>query len=299
MNANSHKIIVDDQTNIVDFESHKISKFNKSLRLFTLKYLSRWRKRITNKQRSNFMRSKKLFFRKNLVMLGWSKGTAKFEFNFLDFYKTLLPIAPKIVLEIGVEFGNSIIMWTGYFPNSQIFGLDHFTGVYSNGRLFDKPTLFIDDVKSHRNISTSQIQLVEFDQSDLEHYSNFKNHARNENIEFDLVIDDGSHQWADQILTLRFFSTLMRITDAESVLIIEDLHSSLYPSIYKSDEYDLCESPLEIIQHLQLFIRKENKKSFLLLEKLGLLPVAENLADVKIFRDNTHFSSALIYQKKS
>jgi len=228
--------------------------------------------------------------------MGWSTGTAKFEFNFLDFYKTILPDNPKNILEIGVEFGNSILMWSGIFPESRIFGLDHFTGVYSNGRSYSNGSLFYDDVKRSRGSASSSIQLMKFDQSDPLNYSKFVHMSRDEKIEFDLVVDDGSHQWADQLLTLKFFPPLMRVTDSKSILIIEDLHTSLYPTVYRSEEYGLAQSPLEIIQHLQLFICKENNKSFVLLEKLDLLSVTENLTDVKIFRDNTHFTAALIYQ---
>jgi hypothetical protein len=299
MESNVHKIVINDLTDTVDFESHKITKYKKVLRFFALKYLSRSRKYFSARQRRNFFNSRKLFFHKNLVLLGWSTGTAKFEFNFLDFYKTLLPVAPKKILEIGVEFGNSIIMWRGYFPDSKIFGLDHFTGVYSNGRTFQNASLFIDDVKSKSSILDNHIQLVEFDQSNQEDYLQFTNYALNNKIEFDFVIDDGSHQWADQVLTIKYFSSLMRISNSKSVLIIEDLHSSLYPTVYKSEIYSLCESPLELIQHLQLFIRKGNIKSFSLLKKLDLLAVTENLIDVKIFRDNSHFTAALIYQLKS
>ena len=293
------QIIIENTSNTVDFDSQKISKYSKFLRLFALKYLTSLRNKLVKYQRSRFMLSKKLFFKKNIVTMGWSTGTAKFEFNFLDFYKTILPDNPKNILEIGVEFGNSILMWSGIFPESRIFGLDHFTGVYSNGRSYSNVSLFYDDVKRSRGSASSSIQLMKFDQSDPLNYSKFVHMSKDENIEFDLVVDDGSHQWADQLLTLKFFPPLMRVTDSKSILIIEDLHTSLYPTVYKSEEYGLAQSPLEIIQHLQLFIRKENNKSFLLLEKLDLLSVTENLTDVKIFRDNTHFTAALIYQKKS
>ena len=61
MKSNVHKIVINDLTDTVDFESHKIAKYKRVLRIFALKYLSRSRKYFSARQRRNFLNSRKLF----------------------------------------------------------------------------------------------------------------------------------------------------------------------------------------------------------------------------------------------
>lgn len=53
----------------------------------------------------------------------------------------------KKVLEIGVEFGGSILMWRDYFPNAEIFGLDKKFIPQMEGR--DRIRMFMGDAYSH------------------------------------------------------------------------------------------------------------------------------------------------------
>lgn len=126
-----------------------------------------------------------------LAELAAKYKTDKLEHGYIPFYESTLPKSPKRILEIGVKQGASIRMWKEYFPDTEIHGLD----------LFEEfPVPDIDDVFFHKG---NQI-----DYRVLEHLRKF---------DFDVIIDDGSHNSRDQMMT--FFG----LYNGNSYYI-EDLH---------------------------------------------------------------------------
>ena len=103
------------------------------------------------------------------------------------------------VLEIGVLDGSSLNMWYDYFPNSYIYGVD------------------INDKSLYEN---DRISCGILDQSNESHLIHFN---ENFNIEFDIIIDDGSHHMLDQQLTFGYLFPLLK---SGGLYIIEDLHTS-------------------------------------------------------------------------
>lgn len=119
-------------------------------------------------------------------------GSDKAEHNYGPFYEQWLPKNPRKILEIGVKEGASIRAWKEIFPNAEIHGLD----------LFEEfPIPEIEGVIFHKG---SQID------PEILHL------LRKEN--FDLIIDDGSHNTRDQLMT--FFGLI----NSHCIYIIEDLH---------------------------------------------------------------------------
>jgi hypothetical protein len=104
------------------------------------------------------------------------------------------------ILEIGVNDGSSLKMWYEYFPNATIIGLD-----------IDDKTCFNND----------RISCGILDQSKKDHLEHF---VKNINIEFNIILDDGSHHISDQQLTFGYLFPLLKST---GLYIIEDLHTSL------------------------------------------------------------------------
>jgi len=104
------------------------------------------------------------------------------------------------MLEIGVNDGSSLKMWYEYFPNAAIYGLD------------------IDDKSQYNN---DRVSCGILDQSSKEHLEYF---ANNIGLEFDFIIDDGSHHMQDQQLTFGYFFPLLK---SGGIYVIEDLHTSL------------------------------------------------------------------------
>lgn len=119
------------------------------------------------------------------------------------------------MLEIGVLHGASIRMWQEYFPETEIHGLDLF---------IENPIPEIDGVTWHKGNQCDHLLLERL---------------RNEN--FDLIIDDGSHNARDQMIT--FFGLYNG-----GMYFIEDIQCN-------SDEYFSQGLPMEmraakILQHV-------------------------------------------------
>ena len=77
-------------------------------------------------------------------------------------------------------------------------------------------------------------------------------------VEFDVVIDDASHAWIHQLLSLLHFRRLLK---DGGVFIMEDLHSS-FEDIFRGDS-ELNETPLDMIAKLSpcnFFTEDENKE---------------------------------------
>jgi len=109
------------------------------------------------------------------------------------------------ILEIGVAGGKSMKLWEEYFPNSNIYGID------------------ID--KNCKQFETERIKIVICDQKDIDKIKNL-------NINFDIIIDDGSHLIEDIVFS---FENLINFVNPNSIYIIEDLHDCLR----RGKEYDL------------------------------------------------------------
>lgn len=104
---------------------------------------------------------------------------------------------PLKILEIGVLDGASLRMWEEYFPNAEIHGID-----------------INPDCKV---VADDRITIHIGSQSDKDFLDGI-------GIDFDIVIDDGSHQVADQIFT---FKCLWPNT--KMVYVVEDAYTSYLP----------------------------------------------------------------------
>lgn len=129
---------------------------------------------------------------KNLAELAAKYGTDKLDHGYIPFYEKHLPTNPKKILEIGVKEGASIRMWREYFPDAEIHGLD----------LFEEfPVPEIEHVTFWKGNQLNSYTLASL---------------REEN--FDVIIDDGSHNSRDQMVT--FFSLFKK----NQYYFIEDIH---------------------------------------------------------------------------
>jgi hypothetical protein len=122
----------------------------------------------------------------------------------------------KFILEIGVgtneimkpisgseyQIGSSLKSWRDFFPNSMVFGLD-----------IDNRVLFEED----------RIKCFFTDQSKEESLENTISNINSyigKNIEYDFIIDDGSHVVEHMILT---FNTLKKYLRTGGIYVIEDI----------------------------------------------------------------------------
>lgn len=121
------------------------------------------------------------------IKYGTDKSSLKH--NYTAFYEKHLPKDPRRILEIGVNEGVSLGMWAEYFPNTEIHGLDLFVEreiktVYHNIDRIAEGKLKIDQFTMHQG-NQCDWQILE----ELRKY------------DFDVIIDDGSHNSRDQLIT--------------------------------------------------------------------------------------------------
>jgi spermidine synthase len=102
----------------------------------------------------------------------------------------------KQVLEIGVFDGSSLRMWSEFFPNATIYGID------------------IDpSCKAHEN---ERIKITIGDQGDRNFLEEYKGKFKKP---FDIIIDDGSHKIEHQLLS---FEVLFSALSSHGMYAIED-----------------------------------------------------------------------------
>ena len=142
----------------------------------------------------------------DLASLAAKFCTDKLQHGYIPFYEKHLPKEPKRILEIGVKEGRSLMMWSEYFPNTEMHGLDLFeeNSIYD---VCDNMGLPYDDYKGDKERFTFH-QGNQCDYLLLEQLRKY---------DFDVIIDDGSHNSRDQLMT--FFGLFNG-----KHYFIEDLH---------------------------------------------------------------------------
>ncbi len=122
--------------------------------------------------------------------------------DYLSVYERFLAplrLDAKTVLEIGVQKGASLRVWEEYFPNAVIHG--------------------IDIAESALRAARDRIRVSLVDQSD----ANALHQFASEHGPFDVIVEDGSHIWSHQIISLQ---TLLPFVRPGGYYIVEDLHTS-------------------------------------------------------------------------
>jgi len=127
--------------------------------------------------------------------------------SYLPLYQKLLiskKETAKNVLEIGVYMGGSIKLWSDFFTNAVVYGLDimNINDVWEGIKNKDNIVL-------HTSINA---------------YDNdfFNTRILNKNIKCDFMLDDGPHTLESMIQFIKLYSQIM--TD-DGILIIEDVQS--------------------------------------------------------------------------
>lgn len=132
----------------------------------------------------------------DLSYLAQKYGTDKLQHGYIPYYEKHLPKEPGRLLEIGCFKGASLRMWREYFPAAELHTIDLF---HENKQPDD-----IFNLHCHKG-----------SQSDL-------NFLKSITQKFDVIIDDGSHNSEDQIISFErlFHHNLI----PGGVYVCEDLH---------------------------------------------------------------------------
>lgn len=133
---------------------------------------------------------------------------------------------PVSLVEVGVQQGGSLEMWSKYFgPSSTITGVD------------------IDPRCSTIRYAETNISIVIGNQSDPKFWNNFLSGDK----KIDIFIDDGSHYMNDQILT---FEKIFPMMEEGGVFICEDTHTSYSPNLENAG----FRSPKSFIEYAKEYV---------------------------------------------
>lgn len=106
------------------------------------------------------------------------------------------------IAELGILEGGSLRMWQEYFTNSNIYG-------------FDNSTWYLDNFKEKYN--NDRITLTNIDVTNKD---NITNTFDNLNLQYDIIIEDTTNQFEDQI---RVIENVYQYLKPGGILIIEDV----------------------------------------------------------------------------
>lgn len=151
----------------------------------------------------------------------------------LPFYETLLVSkkeSAKNILEIGISRGGSIKLWSDYFINATVIGLD----------IMDINN-FPEEIKNKENIVLH---------TSIDAYNNdfFNNYFLNNTTKYDFIVDDGDHKLASMLQFIKLYSQIM--TD-DGILIIEEIKNPNWIDTLKN----------EVPSHLKKFIKTYDLRS--------------------------------------
>lgn len=147
--------------------------------------------------------------------------------SYLPLYQQLLMSkkeSAKNVLEIGICYGGSIKLWSDYFTNATVYGLD----------IMDKNQIGYD-------INNNE-KIVLYTSTDAYNTDFFNTNFLDKNIKCDFMLDDGPHTLESMIQFIKLYSQIM--TD-DGILIIEDVQSWEWIDTLKN----------EVPEHLQKFVK--------------------------------------------
>jgi predicted O-methyltransferase YrrM len=169
------------------------------------------------------------------------------------------------IAELGILEGGSIRMWQEYFKNANIYGFDNsyqyisqFRKKFNNNRI----SLSHIDVTNRESIASTFVTL---------------------NMMYDLIIEDTTHQFEDQIRVIENIYTYMK---PGGMLIIEDIFKSynemdyirrLQPILHHFQDYYF----VELDHHNRNSTGWNNDKLFILI-KSGATPIFNNTQKITI-----------------
>jgi FkbM family methyltransferase len=130
--------------------------------------------------------------------------------SYLGLYHNLLKnrrFSAKNILEIGIQRGGSLKLWSDYFINANIYGLD-----------IDEAPTFLKHYDRIQTFKTSAYSLKSI------------NMFINKNIYFDVILDDGPHTIESMIYALIHYPKLLA---PNGILIIEDIPSMEWALLFQ------------------------------------------------------------------
>lgn len=145
-------------------------------------------------------------------------------------YDREIDFEPTAILEIGVQSGGSLYMWRERFPSARVVGID----IDPDCGRADGATVIIGDG----------------------HDPAFLQSVWDAHGPFDLVIDDGSHQVADQIRT---FEAVIPLMAHGGLYACEDTHTSYWREFARRGEPTFVERAKAAVDELHAYARNSDR----------------------------------------
>jgi hypothetical protein len=157
--------------------------------------------------------------------------------SYLPLYQQLLiskKETAKNVLEVGICNGGSIKLWSDFFTNANVYGLD---------------------IMNINNVWEGIIKEKIILHTSCDAYNNdfFITYFLNKNIKFDFMLDDGPHTLESMKEFIQLYSQIM--TD-DGILIIEDVQSWDWIDILKNVV------PEHLKQFIKIYDLRQNKNRY-------------------------------------
>ena len=147
--------------------------------------------------------------------------------SYLELYQKLLiskKETARNVLEVGILNGGSIKLWSDFFTNATVYGLDKM------------------DINSIWEGIRSKEKIILHTSTDAYNEDFFITHFLNKNIKCDFMLDDGPHALDSMKQFIKLYSQIMTV---DGILIIEDVPTWDWIDILKN----------EVPEHLKQFIK--------------------------------------------
>ena len=158
--------------------------------------------------------------------------------SYLPLYQKLLiskKETAKNVLEVGIYHGGSIKLWSDFFTNATVYGLDIMNiqqvweGIKNNEKII---------LHTSTNAYDNNFFITQF---------------LNKNIKCDFMLDDGPHSLESMKQFIKLYSQIM--TD-DGILIIEDVQSWDWIDILKN------EVPANLRKFIKIYDLRQNKNRY-------------------------------------
>ena len=173
------------------------------------------------------------------------------------------------ILEIGSYAGASAAAFVKYFPKSVVYCLDINISKFD----YTSKNINVHGLDVNNKNSLNKI---------------FKDFNINEQLSFDIIIDDGSHYLSDILFSLKIFFKYLK---KNGIYVIEDFKHPNYYSYNRNVNDILVDKMLSSLNRKELFqskIIKEEDQNYLL----------NNIEKISIYRGNLKDSDICFLEKK-
>jgi len=194
------------------------------------------------------------------LFYGTDKATHHNYLNFYESYFNKLRNKKFNLLEIGVYKGNSVMTWLEYFNECTIYAIDV-------------------DIKKFNNERVKEFKISQDDPKILDLIRD---------INFDIIIDDGSHKVLHQLKSLNM---LWDHVSKGGFYVIEDIHTSFY-----KEYIDFNPTTFQILKDLKNSIFHESVEQVCKINK-----IKNEINSINFFSnvpDNIHDSNTCLLEKK-